>query len=245
MGSGMEIIDTVYAAQKGIYCFSSPEGNCNAVGEHAVGMLLSLLRKLRDSHLEVVNGIWKREENRGWELEGKTVGIVGFGHTGRSFARKLMGFGVNILAYDKYSLDDIPAYVTPTNDITELYSAADILSFHVPLNADTHHYFNERFLQRMKKPFILINTSRGKVVSLQAVAQGLTEGRITGVCLDVYEEEPPSKITGAVQEAWKVIHSNPHAVLTPHIAGYTWEALYKMAATLVEKAPGAASLQLS
>ena len=205
MGSGMEIIDLEYAAQKGIYCFSSPEGNCNAVGEHAVGMLLVLIRHLNNSHNEVINGVWHREENRGTELEGKTLGIIGFGHTGRAFAKKLMGFDMEIMAYDKYTLDDIPPYVLPTNDITELYAKADIISFHVPFSTETEFYFNHSFLSRMLKPFIVVNTSRGRVVSLQALADGIKEQKIIGACLDVFEAEPLSALNGEALQAFNFI----------------------------------------
>ena len=229
MGSGMEVIDLKYAAQKGIRCFGSPEGNANAVGEHALGMLLALTRRIVWGNMEMKQGIWHREENRGMELEGKTVGIIGCGHTGGAFAKKLMGFDVRILAYDKYNCDKIPGHIVACKNLDEIFEAADIVSFHVPLQADTIHYFNEQFIAAMKKPFILINTSRGAVVETGALLQGIKAGKVTGACLDVFEQEPlPAKPAGELTTL-------PNVVVTPHIAGYTFEALYKMSRALLDR----------
>ncbi len=238
MGSGMEVVDVAYATQKGIKCYSSPEGNCNAVGEHALGMLLGLIRRIPWSQAEIKQGIWKRDENRGTELEGKTIGIIGFGHTGRAFAKKLQGFDIRILVYDKYDTGDIPAYVTNCAHIDELYAEADIISFHVPLQADTVHYFDAAFLDRMVKPFVLINTSRGPVVDTLALRVGMESGKVTGACLDVYEQEPIAAMSADTGAAFAAIMNLPNVVLTPHIAGYTHEALYKMSKTLLEKIGG-------
>ena len=235
MGSGMEVIDLEYATQKGISCFGSPEGNCNAVGEHALGMLLSLIRHITVSHNEVREGIWKREENRGYELEGKTIGIIGFGHTGKAFAKKLQGFDANILAYDKYEQHDIPGYVTNCNNLDAIFDDADIISFHVPLQADTIHYFDDAFMARMNKPFILVNTSRGPVVDTLVLRKGLLSGKIAGACLDVFEEEPLASMSRAYRHALSEVMELPNIVVTPHIAGYTHEALYKMSKVLLEK----------
>jgi len=235
MGSGMEVVDLHYAAHKGIRVFGSPEGNCNAVGEHALGMLLSVVRRISWSHAEMKDGIWKRDENRGYELEGKTLGIIGFGHTGAAFARKLLGFGMRLLAYDKYIPQPVPAYVQQCTSLQPLFETADIISFHVPYQAETIHYFNEYFLEAMQRPFILINTSRGQVVDTHVLVRGLETGKIKGACLDVFEHEP---ITNAPNPLHTYIHqltTKPNVVLTPHIAGYTYEALYKMSSTLLSK----------
>lgn len=235
MGSGMEVIDVAYAQARGIACYSSPEGNRNAVAEQAMGMLLALSNNLLKSTAEVREGIWLRDENRGFEIEGKTVGIIGFGHTGGAFARKLSGFDVKILAYDKYKDEKIPIEIKKCESLDELFEAADIISFHVPLQEDTIHYFNASFIQRMKKSFILINTSRGKVVDTAALYDGLMSGKVSGVCLDVWEEEPIAAMNPELRNYLQKISSLPQAVVTPHIAGYSKEALYKMSKVLADR----------
>jgi D-3-phosphoglycerate dehydrogenase len=234
MGSGMEVIDLVYAAQKNIACFSSPEGNCNAVGEHAIGMLLSLVRRITWSQNEIKDGIWRRDENRGMELEGKTVGIIGYGHTGAAFAKKLSGFDVQILAYDKYDGSGIPQHVINCS-LDRLCDEADIISFHVPLQADTVHYCSKEFIDCVRKPFILINTSRGQVVDMEALKQGMSTGKIIGACLDVFEQEPLSAMNIEIRNSLYELMKSPNIIVTPHIAGYTFEALYKMSKVLLEK----------
>ncbi|MCW3122281.1 MAG: hypothetical protein JWQ38_1773 [Flavipsychrobacter sp.] len=242
MGSGMEVVDVAYAAQCGIQCYNSPEGNCNAVGEHALGMLLSLVRRIVWSNNEIGAGVWKRDENRGTELESKTIGIIGFGHTGRAFAKKLSGFDARILVYDKYEQNDVPSYVTLCASLERIYNEADIVSFHVPLLADTVHYLDAPFIDRMKHPFILINTSRGPVVDIQAVQAGLNSGKIRGVCLDVFEQEPLSAMLPATRSVLDALTKLPNAVVTPHIAGYTYEALFKMSKVLLEKIKSASDI---
>lgn len=235
MGSGMEVIDVNYAQQKGIACFSSPEGNANTVGEHALGMLLSLTKKIVVSNAEIKQDKWLREENRGMELEGKTIGIIGFGHTGKALVKKLRGFDMNILVYDKYKRDKTEDVVTFCSDLQPVYEQADIISFHVPLQEDTYHYFDAAFLNNMKNPFILVNTSRGTVVHTDALLEGLRSKKVMGACLDVFEEEPPNKMSREVKEKFMYISSLPNAVITSHIAGYSYEALYKMSKVLLDK----------
>lgn len=235
MGSGMEVIDLHHAAQLGIKVFSSPEGNSNAVGEHALGMLLALIRRISWSHTEVKDGVWKRDENRGYELEGKTLGIIGFGHTGAAFARKLSGFDMHLLAYDKYTPQVVPPYVKRCDTLQPIFDTADIISFHVPYQDDTLHYFNAAFLAAMHRPFILINTSRGQVIDTGTLVKGLESGKITGACLDVFEQEPVTKASEPLHSQILQLTSLPNVVFTPHIAGYTFEALYKMSATLLSK----------
>jgi len=234
MGSGMEVIDVAYATEKGVRCFSSPEGNSNAVAEHAIGMLLSLTKRITWSHGEVKQGKWLRDENRGMELEGKTVGIIGYGNTGAAFARKLMGFDVRLLVYDKEP-KEVPRHITNCEHLSMIQDEADIISFHVPLKPDTKRYFDRAFLERMKKPFILVNTSRGKVVDTKVLYEGLNAGKVIGACLDVLEKEPIDRLEaeekamiGAMMEGGKV-------VVTPHIAGYSHEALYKMSEIILKK----------
>lgn len=235
MGSGMEVIDVPYALQKGISCHSSPEGNSNAVAEHALGMLLSLQRRILISNVEVQDGKWLREENRGVELEGKTIGIIGFGHTGRALARKLQNFDMNIFAYDKYDANNFPLYVTKCDTLEPIYRHADIISFHVPLQADTLHYFDSEFCQNMRQSFVLVNTSRGAIVDSKSLLDGLLRGRITGACLDVFEQEPPRNMGEEVSQIFQQIVKMPQVIVTPHIAGYSFEALYKMSKVLLDK----------
>jgi D-3-phosphoglycerate dehydrogenase len=235
MGSGMEVIDTDYAAEKGIACFSSPEGNSNAVAEHALGMLLGLMKKISRSNEEVKQGLWRREENRGYELEGKTIGIIGFGNTGSAFAKKLQGFDVRILAYDKYKPENIPSHIVNCKNLTPIYEEADIISFHVPMQGDTIHYLDDIFISNMSKSFILVNTSRGIVADSKAIWSGLQSGKIKGICLDVWEQEPIEKMDKDSLEIFRRITSLPQAIITPHIAGYSHEALYKMSEILLYK----------
>ena len=235
MGSGMEVIDVPYALQRGIDCYSSPEGNCNAVGEHALGMLLNLNRRIAVSNAEMKQHIWLRNENRGTELEGKTIGIIGFGHTGRSFAQKLQGFDMKILVYDKYCVQNIPHPIINCDSLSPIYEQSDIISFHVPLQNDTTYYFNDDFVSSMKKNFILINTSRGQVVETGALYRGIKGGSIIGACLDVFEQEPLSAMDTAVGKQMDELMELPNIVVTPHIAGYTFEALFKMSNALLNK----------
>lgn len=235
MGSGMEIIDVPYAISKGIKCYSSPEGNMNAVAEHALGMLLALNKRIIHSNNEIKQGLWIRDANRGVEIEGKTIAIIGFGHTGSAFAKKLSGFGAHVLAYDKYDKSRIPKQVIKCRDLSLVYKEADIVSFHVPLQEDTIHYMNEEFIENMKKPFVLINTSRGGVVDARAMYNGLLSHKISGACIDVWEEEPIEKMNVDIRHVFDEMANMPNVVLTPHIAGYSVESLYKMSKILLEK----------
>ncbi len=235
MGSGMEVIDLEYANEKDIACFSSPEGNSNAVGEHALGMLLALMRRINWSHNEVAQGVWRREENRGMEIAGKTVGIIGYGNAGSSFAKKLLGFDAHILAYDKYNPEAIPAHIVKCADLSPIFEQADVVSFHVPLAKDTRHYFNADFIAQMRKSFILLNTSRGIVVDTIALYNGINEGKVTGACLDVFEQEPLAAMDSGLRTIIGKMAALPNIIMTPHIAGYTHEALYKMSRVLLDK----------
>jgi len=232
MGSGMEVIDLEYAALKGILCFGSPDGNCNAVAEHAMGLLLNLTKKIHSSFDEIKQGLWLREENRGFELEGKTVGIIGFGHTGTAFAKKLRGFDVSIVAFDKYKKDLKFDNVRFCENLSLIYEQADVLSFHVPQSAETKNYFNTNFLASMKRPFLLLNTSRGNVVSIKTLFEGLQSGKIIGAGLDVLPMEPMSKMDISEREVMEDMMKLPQVIVTPHIAGYSVESLYKMSKSL-------------
>jgi len=236
LGSGMEIVDLDYAAEKGVAIFSAPEGNCNAVGEHALGMLLALANNLRQADKEVRQKIWNREANRGFEIMGKTVGIVGFGHTGSSFASKLQGMGVRILTYDKYKKNyTMPfPYVTET-DMETILNEADIVSFHLPLTDEVQHLVNEDLINRFAKKIILINTSRGRVVKTSALIAELASGKISGACLDVFENEKPKTFTAEEHELYDQLYQFPNVILSPHVAGWTVESKKRLAMVLLDQ----------
>ena len=195
MGSGMEVIDVPYAEAKGIRCISSPEGNRNAVAEHTLGMLLNLTKNISRSFEEVKNGKWLREENRGTELEGKTIGIIGYGHTGSAFARLLRGFDLKVLVYDKYKEISAEPFIQVCSTLAELQEQCDILSLHVPHQPDTVHMIDRQFIEGMKKPFILLNTSRGSVIDSGVLESAMHAGKLKGLAIDVWEEEPLEKMS--------------------------------------------------
>lgn len=235
MGSGMELIDLVYAQQKNIFCCSSPDGNANAVAEQALGMYLSLQHNIFKSNTEIKEGIWLRDENRGNEIEGKTAGIIGLGHNGYRFAEKLSLLGMKVLAYDIEPKEIKSENIIQVEELAAIQSAADMISFHVPYNPFTHHYFDLNFLEKMQRPFVLLNLSRGKVVAQSAVAEGLKTGKIRGAALDVWEQEPIHKMSAKMQEESRQLLAHPHFIGTSHIGGYSHEAVYKMSFILKQK----------
>lgn len=239
VGAGMETIDVDYAEAHGIRCLNSPEGNRDAVGEHAVGLLLALLNNIARADAEVRRGLWQREANRGYELGPLTVGIIGYGNMGQAFAKRLSGFGCRIVVYDKYKdlkdLRDLRDFKV-VKDLSELQAEADIVSFHVPLTEETRHYLDAGFIDAMQKPFYLLNTSRGAVVDTEALVAGLERGKVRGAALDVLEyEKMQADGLGDVPECVHYLQRSPRTVLTPHVAGWTVESKYKLAAVLADK----------
>ncbi|MCS7037577.1 MAG: NAD(P)-binding domain-containing protein [Saprospiraceae bacterium] len=236
LGSGMEIVDREAAASRGVAVVSSPEGNRNAVAEHALGMLLALLNHLIRADREVRRRIWRREANRGFELSGKTVGIIGFGHTGSQFARKLAGMEVQVLAYDKYKTDyasDMP-WVRET-DLRTLQQQADIISLHVPLTEETRYLVDASFIQQCKPGFLLINTSRGACVKTLDLVEALETGQVGGACIDVFENEKPETFNPEEAALYERLYGSERVVLSPHIAGWTHESKQKLAEVLLKK----------
>jgi D-3-phosphoglycerate dehydrogenase / 2-oxoglutarate reductase len=237
LGSGMDNIDIPFAASRGIHCLNSPEGNRDAVGEHATGMLLALLHQLVVADREVRSGIWRREENRGTEIKGKTVAIIGFGNTGSAFAQRLRGFECRIIAFDKYKIGFGNEWVDEVQ-MDEVYSDADILSLHVPLTKETRYLANKEYFSRFPKPIILINTSRGPVVNTHDLTMAMEQGIVSGAALDVIEyEETSFEMLQADQlpEPFRYLTSSDRVILSPHIAGWTHESKIKLAEVLVEK----------
>jgi len=231
-GAGIDHIDEAYAAEKGITLINAPEGNMDAVGEHAVGMLLSLMNNFAIADAQIRAGNWLREANRGYELKGKTVGIIGYGFMGHSFAKKLSGFEVSVIAYDKYKTGFSDPYAREVS-MEEIVKHSDVLSLHVPLTAETRGLVNQEYLFHFKKPLFLLNTSRGKVVQTRDVLNAIKSGKILGAGLDVLENE---KFPALAEQEWfdELRHSGK-VLLSPHIAGWTFESYRKISEVMAEK----------
>ena len=237
IGSGIENIDVDYAKQKGIQIISTPEGNSNAVGEHALGMLLSILNNINSSNTEVKKGIWNRESNRGIELKNKTVGLIGYGNTGKSFAKKLIGFDVNTIFYDikKIKKDN---YANPVS-LNYLKDNSDIISLHVSMTEESIGLINKNFIESCAKPFWLINTSRGSCIIINDLVKGLKDGKVLGAGLDViaFEKNSFEKliVNENDQSNLNYLNSSNNVILTPHIAGWTQESKIGLVKIALEK----------
>lgn len=237
VGAGMENIDVDFAASLGIKCLNAPEGNRDAVGEHALGMLLMLLNNLRKADREVREGVWIRAGNRGVEIGGKTVGIIGYGNMGSAFARRLAGFGAKVIAYDKYKFNYSDQFVEETTP-EKIFEETDILSLHVPLTDETAFMVNDQFINSFKKNIYLVNTSRGNVLKTADLVKNMKSGKVIGAALDVLEYEKLSFEDidkASLPEDFKFLISSDQVVLSPHIAGWTHESNYKMAKVIAGK----------
>jgi D-3-phosphoglycerate dehydrogenase len=236
-GAGMENIDVPYCEERGITLYNSPEGNRNAVAEHALGMLLSLMNKLNSADQEVRKGKWDREGNRGIELDGKTVGIIGYGNNGKAFAKKLRGFDVNVLVYDKYKQSFGSDFVKECT-LEAILDQADVISFHIPQNKETLFFANEEFFSKIVKPIFLLNLSRGKIVETAALVKAIESGKVLGAGLDVLEYEKASFESFFEQELplpFQYLLNSLKVILTPHVGGWTNESYFKLSNVLADK----------
>ncbi len=236
-GAGMENIDVAYCESRGITLYNAPEGNRNAVGEHALGMLLSMMNRIHTANRDVKNGIWDREGNRGTELDGKTVGIIGFGNNGKAFAKKLRGFDITLLAYDKYKTgfgDDFVIEAT----LEALLRKSDVISFHIPQNEETVYFANQEFFDALGKPIYLLNLSRGKIVETKSLIDSIRKGTTIAAGLDVNEFEKKSFehfFEEADNAELKFLLESDRVLLTPHVGGWTVESYYKLSSVLADK----------
>ena len=234
LGSGMELVDTEFAKTLGIQCESSPEGNCNAVAEQALGMLLSLMNNINKASREIKEGKWLRDINRGEELTGKTVGIIGYGNTGANFAKLLQSFGVTVLVYDKYKFGFSKDYIHEAS-LEQVLRYSNVISMHLPLTEETYHFANEDFFNALEMKPYFINTSRGPIHDTVALINALEKGQIKGAALDVLENEQLQTYSTEENIQLNKLLGNENVIITPHIAGYSIEAFEKMSIVVLGK----------
>ncbi|MDZ7900127.1 MAG: NAD(P)-dependent oxidoreductase [Arcicella sp.] len=235
-GAGLDLIDLQSVTERNIKVFAANEGNSDAVAEHVIGMILMLFNKLNFADAEVRQGIWHREENRGIELCGMTVGIIGYGNMGKALSQRLIGFGVEVLAFDSdaQKINDEELFVKRAT-MQDIFEEVDVVSIHVPLTDETRMMVDDDFIEKFKKPFFFINTSRGEVASVRAILNGLQNKKIKGACLDVLENEKLSQLTPKQEEVYTQLFQQKNVILTPHIAGWTVESYRKINEVLVSK----------
>jgi len=231
-GAGLDNIDDKIAFERNIALINAPEGNCDAVGEHATGLLLSLMNNFRRADQQIRNGVWDREGNRGYELKGKKVGIIGYGFMGQSFAKKLAGFEVDVMAYDKYKTGFSDAFAREVS-MEEIVKHSDVLSLHVPLTTETKLMVDDEYFFHFRKPIFFINTARGEIVSIQAVLNAINSGKILGAGLDVLQAE---KFPALGEQNWyEKLKTNDQVILTPHVGGWTFDSYRKISEVLADK----------
>jgi D-3-phosphoglycerate dehydrogenase len=233
-GAGTDQVDMTALQARNIVLINAPEGNRDAVGEHAIGMLLALMNKLLQADAQVRQKIWQREANRGYELMGKTVGIIGYGHMGQSFAKRLSGFGCRVLAYDKYKSGFSDMYATEA-PLRQLWEEAEVLSLHIPLTHETRGWINTDFFSRFVHPVWLVNTARGEIVPLASLREALQSGKLRGACLDVLEQEKLDKLTPLQILDFEWLTQQPNVIFSPHVAGWTYESYERINRVLVDK----------
>jgi len=233
-GAGMDNIDEIYCQENNINLINAPEGNRDAVAEHVIGMLLNLMRHISKANAEIKNGIWLREENRGIEIGGKTIGIIGYGNTGKALAKKLSGFGVQVIAYDKY-LSNYTDQFAQEVSLNELQNRADIISIHVPLTIETKYLIDAAFLANLKTGVVILNASRGPVLQTAALIQYINNGKVAYAALDVLENEKINQLNAAEQATFDLLCKESKVLLTSHIAGWTEASYYKIAQVLAQK----------
>jgi D-3-phosphoglycerate dehydrogenase len=231
-GAGLDNIDVEHAESKSIKLLNAPEGNRDAVAEHAVGLLLSLANRFRHADRQIRSGTWDREGNRGWELKGKTVGIIGYGFMGKSFAQRLSSFGVRVIAYDKYKTGYSDEFVTEVS-MEEIVKHSDVLSLHIPLTPETKQMVNGEYLLHFRKPIFFLNTARGEITNTRAILDAIKSGKIMGAGLDVLEVEKFPKLGD--QPWYDDLTCNSKVILTPHVAGWTVDSYRKISEVLGEK----------
>jgi len=233
-GAGTDNIDEIYCQDNKITLINAPEGNRDAVAEHVIGMLLNLLRNISKSNEEIKNGIWLREENRGIEIGGKTIGVIGYGNTGKALAKKLSGFGVQVIAYDKYLTNYSDQFAQEVS-LNELQNRADIISIHVPLTVETKYLIDADFLSKLKTGVVIFYTSRGPVLQTSALIQYIDNGKVAYAALDVLENEKIDQLNAAEQATFDLLCKESKVLLTSHIAGWTEASYYKIASVLAQK----------